>query len=90
MRPAVILISGRVENAAGCTPRSGTLAGVPVDFLGTSTTTNSSAEESGMGASPVATDPRAIPGAWAMISTASPRRTLIISLSLPDRSTRAF
>jgi hypothetical protein len=90
LRPAVIFKSGRVENAAGCTPRSGTLAGVPVDFFGTSTTTNSSALVSGTGASPGATEPRAIPGACAMISTASPSITLIISLSLPERSTRAF
>jgi hypothetical protein len=89
-RPAVILKSGRVAKAAGCTPRSGTFAGVPVERFGMSTMTKSSPEESGDSAPPPSTAPRAIPGAWAMISIESPKSALIISLSLPARITMAL
>jgi hypothetical protein len=38
-RPSTISISSRTPNAAGCTPRRGTFASVPVARLGTSTIT---------------------------------------------------
>ena len=38
-RPSTISTSPRTAKALGSTPRRGTLAGVPVDFLGRSTTT---------------------------------------------------
>ena len=38
-RPSTISTSSRTSNAAGCTPRSGTFALVPVDRFGTSTIT---------------------------------------------------
>ncbi len=47
LRPSTIFTSSRTWNAAGCTPRSGTLASVPVERLGRSMTTKSSAEASG-------------------------------------------
>ncbi len=61
------------------------MAGEPVERFGTSTTTNSSAEASGIEGSPGAGAPWAMPGVWAMMSVASPSSTLIISLSLPLR-----
>ena len=78
-----ILISGRTSKAAGSTPRSGTLASVPVVRLGTSTTTNSSAEATG----PAGV--RSTPGASFTMRVASISRPLDISVSLPVRSTSA-
>src|SRR5215207_1839303 len=64
-------------------PRRGTLASVPVERLGRSTTTYSSAEATGIRPA------RATPGASEMMRVASRSRPLIISLSLPERRTIA-
>ncbi len=74
-RPAIILKLLRTSKAAGCTPRRGTLASVPVERLGASTITKSSAEASGPDAA------RATPGASAMMRVSSRPMPLIISLS---------
>ena len=59
--PSVIVNSFLTANADGCTPRIGTLTSVPVERLGTSTMTNSSADASGP------SSPERTPGASAMI-----------------------
>ena len=73
----------RTSNAAGSTPRNGTLASVPVDRLGKSMMTNNSAEASGPWAV------RAIPGVSAIMRVSSRPKPLTISLSAPLRRTIA-
>ena len=83
MRPSTIFTSGRTAKACSFTPRSGTLASVPVERFGRSTTTNSSGEASAL---PPA---RAAPGACATTSASDLSITLVISLSAPERITMA-
>ena len=83
VRPSTMRTSSRTRNAAGSTPRRGTLAGVPVLRLGTSTTTNSSADATAPSAE------RRTPGASLMTRVLSRGRPLLSSVSLPPRMTMA-
>src|SRR6185369_2654041 len=82
-RPFNILMSSRTWNAAGSTPRMGTLASVRVERLRRFIITNSSADASG----PLLE--RATPGASAMMRVFSLMKPLTISLSAPPRKTMA-
>ena len=79
LRPSTISISCLTSKAAGSTPRSGTLAPEPVDRMGLSIMTKSSAEAIGPSA------PRATPSVSAMMRVVGPPRPLIISPSAPLR-----
>ena len=78
-RPSTRRTSSRTPNAAGSTPRSGTLATVPVLRFSRSTTTNSSAEATG----PLSA--RRKPAASLMMRVSASARALLSSLSLPPR-----
>jgi hypothetical protein len=78
-----IEILPRTSKLEALTPRSGTLASVPVDRLGKLMMTKSSDDASG----PVVL--RASPGASAIRRVSSRVRPLFISLSAPLRSTMA-
>ncbi len=84
IRPSTIRKSSRTRGAARSTPRSGTLASVPVERLGRLRMTKSSGDASGPSAA------RARPGASAITCVSSPDRPLIISESAPLRSTMAL
>ena len=79
MRPSTRRTSSRTPNAAGSTPRNGTLATVPVLRFSRSTTTNSSAEATG----PLSA--RRTPAASLMMRVSARASVLLNSLALPPR-----
>ena len=83
MRPSTRRTSSRTPKAAGSTPRSGTLATVPVVRFSRSTTTKSSAEATGPPSL------RRTPAASLMMRVSARARALLSSLSLPPRMTIA-
>ena len=80
MRPSTILSSGRTPRSFRPTPRSVTLASVPVSALGTFTTVTSSFDSSALPSASLAS-----PGALLMVSMSARVRLLLSSASEPPR-----
>ena len=83
-RPSTISTSSRTSKASSSTPRSGTLASVPVERFGRLITTNNSADTSGPDF------PCTTPGASPTIRDSSRLMPLIISESAPLRRMTAL